>query len=221
MKLWNSGQFSTAELMYRRALGHGCRTKNASIADLFFVPACSGALRASPVSAGEHCVVRVPKERVAASALLELLREVAAPTCNGRNAPPCSVLEARGGADHILVNPRRAYFEGHPFAELDYLDPRFGAFAARDRGASARQVGLVRPVPPTRCTMACPTSAWCTLSRDQLAAAPWRVQHDRPSSSSVRLAFMAPERCSVSALPSAAAVKPPLRATASSWSHPT
>ena len=137
--LWNSGQFSNAELMYQRALNHECRVRNASLADLFFVPAFSGALRAASVSAGEHCAERrAEHKRVSASALIDRLRSVQAPACGSRTlrkgkgasstgSASCSVLEARGGADHVLVNPRNgAVFESHPFCELDFLDPRFG-----------------------------------------------------------------------------------------------
>ena len=39
----------------------------------------------------------------------------------------CSALEARGGADHILINPRNgAPYERHPIWELDYMDARLG-----------------------------------------------------------------------------------------------
>ena len=203
VKLWNSGQFSTAELMFQRALSHGCRTDNASIADLFFVPAYSGALRASPVSPGENCVVRVPEERVSGSALIDRLRGVPAAACNGRNAlrrgpplaassgegndgaadsSPCSVLEARGGADHILVNPRNgAYFESHPFAELDYLDPRFGAALrlAIEEPARGRWEWFDHYTTNNLYT-GVPHVSMVHLEHDQLAAAPWRVQHERP-----------------------------------------
>jgi hypothetical protein len=204
VQLWNSGQFSNAELMYQRALVHECRVRNESMADLFFVPAFSGALRAASVSAGEHCAERGATHKgrlsnaelqstVSASGLIERLRSVAAPHCGGRTlrrgaAPPstdsasCSVLEARGGADHVIVNPRNgAVFESHPFCELDYLDPRFG---------NAVRLSIEEP-PRGRwewfdhyhshpAYVGIPHISMVHLQRDQLSGAPWRSRHPRP-----------------------------------------
>ena len=47
--------------------------------------------------------------------------------CPDRASSNCTALEARGGADHILINPRNgAAYENHPSVELDYGDPRLG-----------------------------------------------------------------------------------------------
>ena len=46
---------------------------------------------------------------------------------SGPSSRNCSALEARGGADHILINPRNgAPYERHPIWELDYMDARLG-----------------------------------------------------------------------------------------------
>ena len=211
--LWNSGQFSNAELMYQRALVHECRVRNESLADLFFIPAFSGALRAASVSAGEHCAERGATHKpgrsnaelqsiVSASGLIKRLRSVAAPHCGSRTlrrgaAPAtdsastaststdsafCSVLEARGGADHVIVNPRNgAVFESHPFCELDYLDPRLG---------NAVRLSIEEP-PRGRwewfdhyqshpAYVGIPHISMVHLQRNQLSEAPWRSRHPRP-----------------------------------------
>ena len=211
--LWNSGQFSNAELMYQRALVHECRVRNESLADLFFIPAFSGALRAASVSAGEHCAERGATHKpgrsnaelqsiVSASELIKRLRSVAAPHCGSRTlrrgaAPAtdsastaststdsafCSVLEARGGADHVIVNPRNgAVFESHPFCELDYLDPRLG---------NAVRLSIEEP-PRGRwewfdhyqshpAYVGIPHISMVHLQRNQLSEAPWRSRHPRP-----------------------------------------
>ena len=218
VQLWNSGQFSNAELMYQRALAHECRVRNESLADLFFIPAFSGALRAASVSAGEHCAERGATHKpgrsnaelqsiVSASGLIKRLRSVAAPHCGSRTlrrgaAPAtdsastdsastdsastgsasCSVLEARGGADHVIVNPRNgAVFESHPFCELDYLDPRLG---------NAVRLSIEEP-PRGRwewfdhyqshpAYVGIPHISMVHLQRNQLSEAPWRSRHPRP-----------------------------------------
>ena len=213
VQLWNSGQFSNAELMYQRALVHECRVRNESLADLFFVPAFSGALRAASVSAGEHCAERGATHKglqsiVSASGLINRLRSVAAPHCRSRtlrrgaaptanDSASCSVLEARGGADHVIVNPRNgAVFESHPLCELDYLDPRFGnAVRLSIEEPPPRPLGVVRPLPQPprvrwhtsyqhgapseepaqRCALALPASS--------AAARRWRLWHTRPNQS--------------------------------------
>ena len=212
--LWNSGQFSNAELMYQRALVHECRVRNESLADLFFIPAFSGALRAASVSAGEHCAERGATHKpgrsnaelqsiVSASGLIKRLRSVAAPHCGSRtlrrgaaptatdsastgststDSASCSVLEARGGADHVIVNPRNgAVFESHPFCELDYLDPRLG---------NAVRLSIEEP-PRGRwewfdhyqshpAYVGIPHISMVHLQRNQLSEAPWRSRHPRP-----------------------------------------
>ena len=214
VRLWNSGQFSNAELMYQRALAHECRVRNESLADLFFIPAFSGALRAASVSAGEHCAERGATHKpgrsnaelqsiVSASGLIKRLRSVAAPHCGSRtlrrgaaptatdsastgststDSASCSVLEARGGADHVIVNPRNgAVFESHPFCELDYLDPRLG---------NAVRLSIEEP-PRGRwewfdhyqshpAYVGIPHISMVHLQRNQLSDAPWRSRHPRP-----------------------------------------
>ena len=121
VRLWRTGEFALGDLFLRRAQAYRCRTDDASRADLFFVPA---------FSSRQH---NRPTERTAESghlgALLRRLRRVRVygSRCAGGGDTNCSALEARGGADHIFINPRNgAPFERHPYAELDYMDPRWG-----------------------------------------------------------------------------------------------
>ena len=118
VRLWQTGEFALGDLLLQRAHGYRCRTHDADAADLFFVPAYSSRQRNRPT------------ERLAEggklSALYQRLRRIHVGRC-ASGASNCSALEARGGADHILVNPRNgASYERIPYAELDYLDPRLG-----------------------------------------------------------------------------------------------
>ena len=129
VQLWQTAEFALGDLLLHRATAYRCRTTDAQSADLFFVPA---------YSSRQH---NRPTERLAEGgnlrALHSRLRKVQVNRCSmlALNGGPtggairgnCSALEARGGADHILINPRNgAPYESHPYAELDYLDPRFG-----------------------------------------------------------------------------------------------
>lgn len=122
VRLWNTAEFALGDLLLQRAHGYRCRTHNADTADLFFVPA---------YSSRQH---NRPTERLAEGgnlrALYSRLRNIRVSRCAafGSGADGnCSALEARGGADHILINPRNgASYENHPYAELDYADPRLG-----------------------------------------------------------------------------------------------
>ena len=119
VRLWHTAEFGLGDLFLQRARSYRCRTKDPARADLFFVPA---------FSSRQH---NRPTERLAdgghLSALFTRVRKI---RISGRCAAAvhnCSALEARGGADHILVNPRNgAPYERHPYAELDYGDPRLG-----------------------------------------------------------------------------------------------
>lgn len=109
----NSQQYQLGDLFYERALGYRCRTHEPTHADLFFVPAFSGSLAQAQKAE--------PDAASSPDAMFDRLHAVK--TANGR-----SVLEARGGADHILLQARiGAGFESTPFAELSYRDARLGS----------------------------------------------------------------------------------------------
>ena len=119
VRLWHTAEFGLGGLFAQRARAYRCRTSDASLADIFFVPA---------FSSKQH---HRPTERAAEGgdigALYRRLRTVRVSGRCPDEAANCSALEARGGADHILVNPRNgAPYERHPYVELDYMDPRLG-----------------------------------------------------------------------------------------------
>ena len=129
VKIWNSGQFSTAQIVYQRALAHRCRTRNALEASLFLVPSWS--IQARPLPSAECAISHSHRGQypmpVASSTLYEQLRQVSVTRCTG-GAKKCSALEARGGADHILLSPLNGGpHETRPLCELDYADVRLGA----------------------------------------------------------------------------------------------
>lgn len=109
---------ATGHIMHERALQYRCRTKDPQRAHLFFVPAFSAHMANRRT---EFCMEdTVDHER----ALYARLRAIVVT----RDGVTSSALEARGGADHILVNPRNgADHEGAPTCELDYRDLRLGA----------------------------------------------------------------------------------------------
>ena len=128
VRIWNSAQFATAEIIYRRVIKHRCRTSDARAADLFFIPSWSVYTKALPSS--DCSRMYAPGRLAAAGGAMynEHLRKVLVRGPHCRGASPCSALEARGGADHILVSPRNGVpFETHPLCELDYSDARLGA----------------------------------------------------------------------------------------------
>ena len=121
---WDSDQYSIASLVYERALGYRCRTHDPAEADLFFVPAFKSRLGATQScaepesSAGKHGL---------AHRLRMSLPNSSRPASWTGKEPP-STLEARGGADHILLNPRNGMsWERFPYCELALGSPAFGA----------------------------------------------------------------------------------------------
>ena len=119
-RIYDGQHYQLGEHFYQRALNYRCRTLDPADADLFFVPAFSH------VSNGW---TKVKKRMVADNmstasrddALFTRLRSV-------RSRSGESVLEARGGADHVLLSTRDGLpQDGAPFWELDYADSRLGA----------------------------------------------------------------------------------------------
>ena len=145
--LYDTHQFALATIVLERWRLHPCLTADASRASLFLVPAWSDAFHHRSTEAsvsGNHTVGGL-------SALFELLERVrvrGADCARGgkRNdegdgsrhdgahgdhgVRECSALSRRGGADHVLINPRNgAREESFPLLELNYADPRFGSAA--------------------------------------------------------------------------------------------
>lgn len=132
VQLWDSQQYNLGDLLYERALGYGCRTHDPARADLFFVPAFSGRAGMVGILRAEQMLQvqalwQVPAARPAvvsrpADALYARLRRVRAPGAAD------SVLEARGGADHVLFTGRGGgRRETRPFVELAFDDVRLGS----------------------------------------------------------------------------------------------
>lgn len=109
--------YDVATLFFQRALHYRCRVTDAQLADIFYVPAWNTDMVSHPSSA---CAERPRGADVHHSVLYHRM---------SLQAP--GALEARGGADHILLTPRPGawYYESFPMCELDLLDPRFGAAA--------------------------------------------------------------------------------------------
>ena len=134
VRLWNSGQFSTAAIIYQRVLEHRCRTRDPATADLFLIPSWSIFTKALP-SSDCNQVYKNGHKALAGGMMYARLREVRGSCPDGRRSSAaaadrsgCSALEARGGADHVLLSPRNGVpFETHPTCELDYSDARLGA----------------------------------------------------------------------------------------------
>ena len=126
--LWDTDQYSLASLLYERALAYRCRTHNPALADLFFVPSFKGLL-----STMQKCAE--PDSKV------KLLQRLQVPLPNGSSRAAgqqrhgtsgsggvLTTLEARGGADHIILNPRSGMtWERFPYCELNMGSPSLGA----------------------------------------------------------------------------------------------
>ena len=108
-------------LFYQRALQqqHRCGT-TPDAADLFLVPAFRSALTPRPSLSCMESPDNASQRGGHETALYQRIREVT--LSNGQPA-----LDARGGADHVLLLPRiGASYETRPSCELDYFDPRLG-----------------------------------------------------------------------------------------------
>ena len=104
--LHSIGQFSLGAILFQRALKYRCRTHDPAAADLFFVPAFSSRLARRST---EHCMddARDGTSSGHQSLLYERLRSV---QLDGE-----PLLARRGGADHLVVNPRNgATYESRP-----------------------------------------------------------------------------------------------------------
>ena len=119
-RIYDGQQYQLGEHFYKRALSYRCRTLDPADADLFFVPAFSH------VSTGwTNTKKRMVADNMSTAsrddALFTRLRSV-----HSRSGE--SVLDARGGADHVLLVTREGLLQdGSPYWELDYADSRLGA----------------------------------------------------------------------------------------------
>lgn len=128
--LRSTDQFALGVIFFQRALLYPCRTVDAAAADLFLVPAFSSRLSHRPTA---HCMeddANASRLGGHPASLYSRLRSV-----HTRHGGPA--LAARGGADHIFINPRNgASYEARPTCELDYTDSRLGL---RQEGSTRRR----------------------------------------------------------------------------------
>ena len=124
VNLWDSQQYQLGRLLHERSLSYRCRTHDPALADLFFIPAFNADLLHGPLI-GEPWRRRGRGASISdehSDLLFDRLRAVRS---SGSNE---SVFEARGGANHFVLNERLgADFENRPFAELAFDDVRLGS----------------------------------------------------------------------------------------------
>ena len=130
--VWDSEQYSLGSLLHERALSWRCRTHDPAQADLFFVPAFKPRLGTSQSCAEPGGSASNPRGLV--SRLRLPLRNTSRPDGRGLGGGAGSLpsvlttLEARGGADHIVLNPRSGMaWERFPFCELALGSAALGA----------------------------------------------------------------------------------------------
>jgi len=113
--IYEVGQWSLGELIYQRTLAYSCRTDNASLADIFFIPAFSARFEDSNFTS-----VAADASKLKEALAKVKVRAAAAP---GRRKQRRFVTAAArwGGRDHFLVQPRVGDIrEASPFRELQY-----------------------------------------------------------------------------------------------------
>ena len=136
---WDSEQYSIASLIYERALAYRCRTHDPARADLFFVPAFKPRLAVANGCAepGAH-QKRALIQRLRIELPLNTSSQPAEPGApEATTTTMTTTLEARGGADHIIVNPRNGNkWERNPFCELAMGSAALGAaqYLAMEQG---------------------------------------------------------------------------------------
>ena len=124
--LWDADQYSLASLMYERALSFRCRTHDPAAADVFFVPAFKPRL-GTEQSCAEPAATSGHRGSLLGRLKMELPNS-SRPADWGSRSLASSSLEVRGGADHIILNPRSgASWERYPFCELTLGHHAFGA----------------------------------------------------------------------------------------------
>ena len=165
--------YDVATVFYERALLYQCRVRDPNDAHLFYVPAYNTEMTPHPSS---FCAEAPKGSANHHSALFDRLARQAG-----------GALEARGGADHILLTPRPGayYFESHPLCEFNLLDPRFGS-AAR---LSIEQILPASDLPPrgpyayhaAPIFISLPYPSWVRLDMDALQAS-HRVSSPRRAS---------------------------------------
>lgn len=166
--LWETQPFSLASLVHERALSYRCRTHDAAHADLFYVPAYKGRV-ATEVS----CAETVDSQ-------LQLLQRLmlALPNTTQHRAGGAGLfsgfprtLDARGGADHIILNPRSGMpWERFPYCELTLNAPQLGAALHLAMEAHPHNATWSYP---DGCDRACVTHRSHQLAEEWYWSVPW------------------------------------------------
>ena len=167
--LYSATTYGTGAAFFETALKHRCRTWVPAKADLYFVPTFTDSFRTQNV-----CVDAAPGQpkNCSRDALFRRLAAV-------HNGSGVSYLDARGGADHILLTGHQGFwFDLKPSYEVSYRDRRL-------RGAMLFSVeeGVRYPWPGPTTSSGIHSTPWSSIvhlasstPREEL---PWRSTHNR------------------------------------------
>ena len=167
--LYSTEQYSLGAIFHERALAYPCRTHDAAAADLLFIPAFKAHLRTglNPVRCAEPAFASVIRNGT--------LEERARMTFLQRLRP---ALERRGGADHIIVQPRTGMrWEQQQFCEVHDFDPALGA-ALRLSMEHDASVPAVRGASTGYASMPWPSSVHADPWAPRGHPWPWKSSHE-------------------------------------------
>ena len=146
--------YALGAVFLARVFNYTCLTRNASAADLFFVPV----LAETP-----SCARKCAEASCSKNALFDRLTH----------------LEAHGGRDHVLVSPRQGWREDlHPYYGVSFEDRRFGTAA---RFSAEEGAKYDWPVPATQAIFrSTPQASYVHMSSASgWDDVPWRSDHPR------------------------------------------
>ena len=175
VRLYDSDMYGLGALVHERSLQYNCRTHDPSTADLFFVPTFSAR------DTGGRCAEENRTSHRFAGGLARLRLPL-----TGSNQ---SVLEARGGADHVVLNARTArHWEQEPACELSLADSAFGSPIKLSAEAPEQgRGGWVYPEAPYLPRLmpeggyhSIPWTSTVHLDLDSTRPFPWEARHERP-----------------------------------------
>ena len=167
--LFSAPTYATGAAFFEAAMQYRCRTGAPGQADLFFVPAYTLRFGGQKV-----CVDAWPTNHKNCSkdALFNRLRAV-------RNSSGVAYLDARKGADHILLTGHQGFwFDMHASFELHYTEKRL-------RGTMLFSVeeGVEYPWPGPKTGKGIHSTPWSSAvhaaASTPLAELPWRSSHKR------------------------------------------
>ena len=183
--LWLTGNYQLGDIILERSLEHPCRTHNATVADLFLVPAWNmDMLPLDRKSAWRWCAENSSYAAAMGGHFAALFARL--------EAEATGALRRHGGADHILLSPRvgAEHVETWPLCELELADARWGA--ALRLGIEQYSPGtgsytahpLFKSVPRpsfVRIGTAADEASSSSSSSSSAPWAPWAHTHARPT----------------------------------------